>query len=84
MSTSPRRVHFVLSTHWDREWYQTFQQFRFRLVKLMDRVLEGWTPASPGSHADDAVAAAETSRGGPMTVRDRARLMALSSRRYRA
>ncbi len=42
MSTSPRRVHFVLSTHWDREWYQTFQQFRFRLVKLMDRILEGW------------------------------------------
>jgi hypothetical protein len=37
-----RRVHYVLSTHWDREWYQTFQDFRYRLVHLLDRVLEGW------------------------------------------
>jgi len=36
-----RRVHYVLSTHWDREWYQTFQDFRFRLVKLMDEILDG-------------------------------------------
>lgn len=27
-------------THWDREWYQTFQQFRGRLVKLIDHLLE--------------------------------------------
>jgi len=26
-------------THWDREWYQTFQGFRFRLVKMMDKLL---------------------------------------------
>ena len=42
MNQELRRCHYVLSTHWDREWYQTFQAFRFRLVKLMDRVLEGW------------------------------------------
>ena len=35
-----RRVHYVLSTHWDREWYQTFQDYRRRLVVLMDRVLD--------------------------------------------
>jgi alpha-mannosidase len=35
-----RRVHYVLSTHWDREWYQTFQDYRRRLVRLMDRVLD--------------------------------------------
>lgn len=35
-----RRVHYVLSTHWDREWYQTFQDYRRRLVALMDRVLD--------------------------------------------
>jgi len=29
-----RRVHYVLSTHWDREWYQTFQDYRYRLVEL--------------------------------------------------
>jgi len=34
-----RDVHYVLSTHWDREWYQTFQAFRHRLVHLLDRVL---------------------------------------------
>ena len=38
---SRRRVHFVLSTHWDREWHRTFQDFRYRLVRLMDHVLDG-------------------------------------------
>jgi len=37
-----RRLHYVLSTHWDREWYQTFQDYRYRLVHLLDRVLEGF------------------------------------------
>jgi len=32
-------VHVVSHTHWDREWYQTFQQFRLRLVELMDQLL---------------------------------------------
>ncbi len=32
-------LHFVPHTHWDREWYQTFQEFRYRLVKLMDRLI---------------------------------------------
>ncbi len=29
----------VSHTHWDREWYSTFEQFRFRLVKLIDKLL---------------------------------------------
>jgi len=29
----------VPETHWDREWYLTFQQFRRRLVKLVDKLL---------------------------------------------
>ena len=37
-----RKAHYVLSTHWDREWYQTFQDYRYRLVQLVDRVLDGW------------------------------------------
>ena len=37
-----RRVHYVLSTHWDREWYQTFQDYRHRMVQLIDRLLAGW------------------------------------------
>jgi alpha-mannosidase/mannosylglycerate hydrolase len=36
-----RRVHYVLSTHWDREWYQPFQDYRYRLVQLIDRILDG-------------------------------------------
>ncbi|HEX6819453.1 MAG TPA: glycoside hydrolase family 38 C-terminal domain-containing protein [Ktedonobacterales bacterium] len=30
----------VPHTHWDREWYQTFQQFRMRLVRAVDKVLD--------------------------------------------
>lgn len=27
-------------THWDREWYMPFEQFRFKLVDLIDRLLD--------------------------------------------
>ena len=27
-------------THWDREWYQDFQGFRYRLVEMMDDLLQ--------------------------------------------
>ena len=39
--TAPTRLraHYVLSTHWDREWYQSFQNYRYQLVRLLDRVL---------------------------------------------
>ena len=33
-------VHVIFTTHWDREWIQTFEQYRFRLVNLLDRVIE--------------------------------------------
>src|SRR5512138_2786487 len=33
-------IHLVSHTHWDREWYRTFQQFRLRLVHLVDGLLE--------------------------------------------
>jgi len=36
---SQRTVHVVLTTHWDREWVQSFEQYRFRLVNLMERLL---------------------------------------------
>ncbi|NLV55871.1 MAG: alpha-mannosidase [Acidimicrobiales bacterium] len=35
-----RRVDIVPHTHWDREWYRTFQQFRMRLVDLLDGLLD--------------------------------------------
>jgi mannosylglycerate hydrolase len=34
------QVFLVSHTHWDREWYRTFQTFRARLVDTIDRVLE--------------------------------------------
>ena len=33
-------IFYFSSTHWDREWYQSFQGFRFRLVKLIDNLLK--------------------------------------------
>ncbi|MHC5081305.1 MAG: alpha-mannosidase, partial [Planctomycetota bacterium] len=34
-----RTYHFVSHTHWDREWYMTFEQFRFRQVELIDDLM---------------------------------------------
>jgi alpha-mannosidase len=40
MTTSEKRTIIVVpETHWDREWYQPFEVFRARLVRLVDRVL---------------------------------------------
>src|SRR5512142_3451767 len=36
----PYTMHVVSHTHWDREWYQTFQPFRLRLVDLIDHLLD--------------------------------------------
>ena len=35
-----RKVYVMSSTHWDREWYQPFQQYRRRLVRMMDDLIE--------------------------------------------
>ncbi|REE77701.1 alpha-mannosidase/mannosylglycerate hydrolase [Paenibacillus taihuensis] len=32
--------HVISHTHWDREWYLTFEQFRFRLVDLINGLIE--------------------------------------------
>ena len=37
---SPAQVHVISHTHWDREWYLTFEQYRARLVDLVDGVLD--------------------------------------------
>jgi len=43
------RCVLVSHSHWDREWYRTFQAFRARLVDLIDRVLD-LVAADPGFH----------------------------------
>ncbi|MGB9728745.1 MAG: alpha-mannosidase [Thermoprotei archaeon] len=34
------KVFIVSHTHWDREWYQSFQEFRYRLIKVIDKAIE--------------------------------------------
>jgi alpha-mannosidase/mannosylglycerate hydrolase len=38
-SPKKRRVHYVPSTHWDREWHTPVMGFRYGLVRLLDRVI---------------------------------------------
>jgi mannosylglycerate hydrolase len=35
-----RRIAVVPHTHWDREWYDPFQTFRLKLVRLIDDLLD--------------------------------------------
>jgi len=34
------KLFIVSHTHWDREWYRTFQAFRKRLVSILDELIE--------------------------------------------
>jgi mannosylglycerate hydrolase len=40
MSTPAFTAHVISHTHWDREWYLTVEQYRFRLVRALDRAIE--------------------------------------------
>ena len=35
-----KTLHVISHTHWDREWYNTLQQFRMKLVDLIDHLLD--------------------------------------------
>ncbi|HEX6385333.1 MAG TPA: hypothetical protein VF177_11735 [Anaerolineae bacterium] len=39
-TTTSYTAILVSETHWDRAWYQPFQVFRLRLVRLIDRLLD--------------------------------------------
>lgn len=34
------KLHIIPHTHWDREWYMSFEQHRFRLVELLDTLID--------------------------------------------
>jgi mannosylglycerate hydrolase len=36
---TPRRIAIVPHTHWDREWYESYQEFRLNLVDMLDTLL---------------------------------------------
>ena len=38
--TKKPQCHFISNTHWDREWYRSFQEFRLKLALLVDGLLE--------------------------------------------
>ena len=40
MAISKETGYVVSHTHWDRAWYITFEEFRFRLVDLIDSLLD--------------------------------------------
>lgn len=40
MKTARFHATLVSHTHWDRAWYCTFQEYRVRLVRLVDRLLD--------------------------------------------
>ena len=33
-------VHIISHSHWDREWYQSFEKHRMKLIELVDNILE--------------------------------------------
>ena len=34
------KAHYISGTHWDREWYRPFQEYRVLLVQLVDGLLD--------------------------------------------
>ena len=34
------KIFLYSGTHWDREWYQCFQGFRYRLVDMADGLVK--------------------------------------------
>ena len=35
-----KTLHIVPHTHWDREWYMSFEQHRFRMVEFLDTLMD--------------------------------------------
>jgi glycosyl hydrolase family 38/alpha mannosidase-like protein len=52
----PIRITLVPHTHWDREWYGPFDEFRARLVAMMDTLVELGNAGFPHFHLDGQTA----------------------------
>lgn len=55
-SPDPVRITLVPHTHWDREWYQPFDEFLQRLVGMMDALLAAAAEGFPHFHLDGQTA----------------------------
>ena len=40
MADQIRKIYYFASTHWDREWYRPFQEFRLMLVERIDEIIQ--------------------------------------------
>ena len=36
----PKKIYYFASTHWDREWYKTCDEFRFKLIPVVDEIID--------------------------------------------
>jgi alpha-mannosidase len=52
----PTLITLVPHTHWDREWYAPFDEFRKRLVAMMDTLIELGNAGFPHFHLDGQTA----------------------------
>jgi alpha-mannosidase len=52
----PTRLTVLPHTHWDREWYLSFEEFRERLVPVLDEVLDLADAGYPHFHLDGQTA----------------------------
>ena len=52
----PTLITLVPHTHWDREWYAPFDEFRERLVAMMDTLVELGNAGFPHFHLDGQTA----------------------------
>jgi mannosylglycerate hydrolase len=34
------KAFYISGTHWDREWYEPFQEFRMWLVQMIDQTID--------------------------------------------
>jgi mannosylglycerate hydrolase len=39
----PDKIYYFAATHWDREWYKTVDEYRFKLIPVMDKILSTLT-----------------------------------------
>ena len=50
------KLTLVPHTHWDREWYEPFEEFRRRLIPVVDQVLDLAAGGYPHFHLDGQTA----------------------------
>ena len=45
------KSHLIVHTHWDREWYESMELYRFRLIKVFERLKKIFASDAPAYHS---------------------------------